>query len=359
MKKIYMAPMEGLTGYVFRNTYEKYYGKGNIDKYFIPFISPNKTGGYTSREREDIDPVNNVGMYVVPQIMANDYMYFLRGARLLLELGYKEINLNMGCPSGTVVSKFRGAGFLAKPDELDQFLDKIFKDKELQHIHISIKTRIGITSAEEFDYLLTIYNQYPLKELIIHPRVQKDYYNNYPNLEAFSEAMEKSVNPLCYNGDIFTLENLKVLEQRFPQLEKIMIGRGLVGAPFMIDQIRQNAEQEKLDKKRKENNSIEDDVNQNVIQQNSDNTSKNFSSQTDKQEIKRLQSFLNELLAGYIETLKSETNACHKMKEVWKYLKTSFDVKEREFLNIKKANHLDEYKVAVDSFFRNAVLRKL
>lgn len=322
-----MAPMEGLTGYVFRNTYEKYYGKGKIDKYFIPFISPNKTGGYTAREREDIDPANNVGIYAVPQIMANDYTYFLRGARLLLELGYKEINLNMGCPSGTVVSKFRGAGFLAKPDELDRFLDQIFKDKELQDIHISIKTRIGITSAEEFDYLLTIYNQYPLKELIIHPRVQKDYYNNLPNLKAFSEAMEKSVNPLCYNGDIFTLENFKIIEQKFPELEKVMIGRGLVGVPFMIDQIN-------------------------------DDSGKDLSSQTDKNEIKRLQAFLNELLAGYIETLKSEINACHKMKEVWKYLWNSFDVKEREFLNIKKANHLDEYKAAVNSFFRNAMLKK-
>ena len=188
--------------------------------------------------------------------------------------------------------------------------------------------------------------------------MQKDYYNNSPNLEAFSKAMEKSVNPLCYNGDIFTLENFKIIEQNFPKLEKVMIGRGLVGAPFMIDQIRQNVEQEKLDKKRKENNPIEDDVKQNAIQQNNDNISKNFSSQTDKQDIKRLKAFLNELLVGYIETLKSETNACHKMKEVWKYLRTSFDVNEREFLNIKKANHLDEYKVVVDSFFRNAMLKK-
>lgn len=353
-----MAPMEGLTGYVFRNTYEKYYGKGKIDKYFIPFISPNKTGGYTSREREDIDPVNNIGIYAVPQIMANDYTYFLRGARLLLELGYKEMNLNMGCPSGTVVSKFRGAGFLAKPDELDRFLDKIFKDKELQDIHISIKTRIGITSAEEFDYLLTIYNQYPLKELIIHPRVQKDYYNNLPNLDAFLEATKKSVNPLCYNGDIFTVENFKIIEQKFPELEKVMIGRGLVGAPFMIDQIKQNVEQKKLDTKQKEISLMEDDIKQDAALQINDDSGKDFSSHTDKNEIKRLQAFLNELLAGYIETLKSEINACHKMKEVWKYLRTSFDVKEREFLNIKKANHLDEYKVAVDSFFRNAVLRK-
>lgn len=328
-----MAPMEGLTGYVFRNTYEKYYGKGKIDKYFIPFISPNKTGGYTSREQEDIDPVNNIGIYAVPQIMANDYTNFLRGARLLLELGYKEINLNMGCPSGTVVSKFRGAGFLAKPDELDRFLDKIFKDKELQDIHISIKTRIGITSAEEFDYLLTIYNQYPLKELIIHPRVQKDYYNNSPNLQAFFEAMGKSVNPLCYNGDIFTMENFKIIEQRFPELEKVMLGRGLVGAPFMIDQIKKNEKNTELE-----------------VQKSRDDA--------EQREIKRLQAFLNELLAGYIKTLKSETNACHKMKEVWKYLRTSFDVNERAFLNIKKANHLDEYKVAVDSFFRNAVLKK-
>ena len=165
--------------------------------------------------------MNNIGIYAVPQVMANDYTYFLCGARLLLELGYKEINLNMGCPSGTVVSKFRGAGFLAKPDELDRFLDKILKRKELQSIHISVKTRIGITSAEEFDYLLTIYNQYPLKELIIHPRVQKDYYNiNLPNLEAFSEAIKKSIKSIVrYNGDIFYSGKFKGNRKNFQNLK--------------------------------------------------------------------------------------------------------------------------------------------
>ena len=183
--KIYMAPLEGVTGFVFRNAYEEFYGKGRVDKYFIPFISPNKSKGYTTREQNDIRPEHNVGINTIPQIMANDPGLFLEAAAMLKDMGYKEINLNLGCPSGTVVSKFRGAGFLAQPLELDSFLDKVLSSSEMKDMHMSVKTRIGLNSHEEFRLLLEIYNDYPLSEVIIHPRVRTDYYKNTPDMEVF------------------------------------------------------------------------------------------------------------------------------------------------------------------------------
>lgn len=166
--KIYTAPLEGITGHVFRTAL--YHHFGGADKYFIPFIRPNQNGNFSTREKQDIMPENNLNMYPVPQILTNKAEDFLRTAEKLEAYGYKEINLNLGCPSKTVISKMRGSGFLAYPDELEQFLDEIFRKCKLE---ISIKTRIGKESPDEFVRLLDIYNKYQMKELIIHPRVQQ------------------------------------------------------------------------------------------------------------------------------------------------------------------------------------------
>ncbi|MEQ8199412.1 MAG: tRNA-dihydrouridine synthase family protein, partial [Clostridiaceae bacterium] len=196
--KYYLAPMEGITGYIYRNSYEKFFC--NIDKYFTPFIVPNRSRSLKTKELRDILPENNKDINnIVPQILTNDSEGFIATAKKLQQLGYKEINLNLGCPSGTVVSKNRGSGFLAQREELDVFLDEIFK---MDHMKISIKTRIGKDSPEEFYELIKIYNKYPLEELIIHPRTRNDFYGNKPNLEVFKDALSLSTNPVCYNGDI-------------------------------------------------------------------------------------------------------------------------------------------------------------
>ena len=155
--KYYLAPMEGITGHIYRNAYEKYFH--NIDKYFTPFIVPNQSLSLKTKELRDLQPENNEGLNIVPQILTNDSEGFIITAKKLKELGYDEINLNLGCPAGTVVSKGRGSGFLAKREELDIFLDEIFKIKDMK---ISIKTRIGKDSPEEFYKLIDIYNKYPL-----------------------------------------------------------------------------------------------------------------------------------------------------------------------------------------------------
>ena len=143
--------MEGVTGYVYRNAYAKYYG--GIVRYFTPFVANKKLG---HREKNDVCPEHNAGMAVVPQILTNRAEDFLAIAEILREYGYDTVNLNLGCPSGTVAARGRGAGFLAMPDELDHFLEEIFEKCPLR---ISIKTRIGKENPAEWERLLAIYEK--------------------------------------------------------------------------------------------------------------------------------------------------------------------------------------------------------
>ena len=205
----YAAPMEGITGYVYRNAHHRVFG--GVDRYFTPFLSPGKKRGLRSRELNDVLPEHNEGVPVVPQILTNDWEDFLHTAEILREFGYEEVNLNLGCPSGTVAAKKRGAGFLGYPEELDLFLGRIFDGTDMG---ISVKTRIGVERPEEFERLLAIYRKYPLRELIVHPRVLRDGYGNTPNLPAFLQALEDSPFPVCYNGDLFSREAAR--EWNFP-----------------------------------------------------------------------------------------------------------------------------------------------
>ena len=169
MKQFYFAPLEGITTYIYRNLHHQKFG--SMDKYFTPFVSPTSNHDFKSRAKKDVIPEHNQGIPVVPQILSNRSDEFVYTASRLIEYGYHEINLNLGCPSGTVVSKGRGSGFLAKPEELDRFLDDIFSQCE---VPISVKTRLGRYSPDEFPDLLEIYNRYPIEELTIHPRIRDD-----------------------------------------------------------------------------------------------------------------------------------------------------------------------------------------
>ena len=210
--QFYLAPMEGLTGYVYRNAYHKYFPAA--DRYFTPFITNKKM---SSRERNDILPEHNEGMTVIPQILTNQAEDFLSLTKELREYGYDTVNLNLGCPSGTVVAKRRGSGLLAWPNTLDAFLDEIFSSCDCR---ISIKTRLGTTDTDEWEDLLTVYDKYPLEELIIHPRIQKDFYKFTPRMECYRTAYETSRHSLCYNGDIFSHGDFQKLCSDFPKTEK-------------------------------------------------------------------------------------------------------------------------------------------
>lgn len=325
MTKIYMAPMEGLTGYMFRQKYERYFGKGRIDKYFIPFISPNSSGGYTLREMADISRENNIGINAVPQIMANASDMFLNGIRILKDLGYREVNLNVGCPSGTVVAKKRGAGFLSVPDELDRFLYEIMSSEIMQDVDFSVKTRLGVGSADEFYTLLDIFNRYSLKELIIHPRVRADYYGNIPDMDMFKYAYENSRNTVSYNGDIKTKDDYVRITTQFSDIDSVMIGRGFVADPAMINAIK-------------------------------DDSPLSYTRDT-AEEKKLVRAFVDEIFEGYREAMGNDTNAMHRMKEIWVYMASAFVGGERYIKDIKKAQRVCDYTAAVDIFFSQATLK--
>lgn len=304
--KYYLAPMEGITGHIYRNAYEKYFH--NIDKYFTPFIVPNESLSLKTKELRDMLPENNEGLNIVPQILTNNAEGFVLTANKLKQLGYEEINLNLGCPAGTVVSKKRGSGFLAYPEELDRFLDEIYKINDMK---ISIKTRLGKERADEFYKLIEIYNKYPLEELIIHPRTREDFYGNTPNLEIFKESLKLSKHSICYNGDIFTVDNYNKIVKEFPQVDKIMLGRGILANPGLIDEI-------------KENKFITKEI---------------------------LKQFHDEIFENYTILLKEDKNAMYRMKELWGYMSHIFTNNKKYYKKIKKAQKAIDYKVAVNSLF--------
>lgn len=306
--KFYFAPLEGLTGYIYRNAHQALF-QNDIDKYFSPFIAANQSESFKAKELNDILPENNQGQVLVPQILTNKAKDFIHTSKKLNVLGYEEVNLNLGCPSGTVVAKNRGSGFLAKQEELDAFLDEIFTTSVTQ---ISIKTRIGKEQPEEFYELIEIFNKYPIKELIIHPRIQKDFYKNKPNLEVFKDALSLSKNPVCYNGDIFTVEDYKEFVANFPSVDTIMLGRGLLRNPALIASITGNGN---LD-------------------------------------INLLKEFHDKVYAGYKEVLYGDKNVLFKMKELWFYMITLFSDNEKYLKKIKKSERLWDYDIAVSSLFR-------
>lgn len=300
--QIYFAPLESITGYVFRNVYEEYYG--GIDRYFTPFITATDSRRLRNKEMRDILPENNQVGCLIPQIMSNRAEEFLRVAGQMAEQGYDTVNLNLGCPARTVVSKGKGSGFLARTVALDRFLEEIYRECPLK---ISIKTRLGGDDPEEFLEIIDIYNKYPVEELIIHPRVQKDYYKNTPDLDMFAEAVRRCNMPLCYNGDICSVEDYERIRQRFPEVTRIMIGRGLMAHPELALQIRESeaSERERLD---------------------------------------RIGAYANALCEAYCEAYGPGQPVLFKMKELWGFLADSMPDGKKLRKKIHKVQRLDGYR---------------
>lgn len=301
--------MEGITGYIYRNLYQSYFH--NIDKYFTPFIVGNKKAGMKARELRDVLPENNPDITIVPQILTSDAEEFINTARRIQQLGYNEINLNLGCPSGTVVSKGRGSGFLAYPDKLKSFFDEIFP--ALKDMQISVKTRLGKDNLNGFEELLSIYASYPLHELIVHPRIQKELYSGTPHYDEFSMALKKSTCPVCYNGDIFAVKDYQNITDRFPDVDRIMLGRGILANPFLIDEI-------------------------------------NGKSGATKEFVKE---FYAKLYDEYRVVMSGDRDVLFKMKELWSYQIWLFDDEGKYAKAIRKSQTRDEYMCAVENLLYN------
>ena len=330
--QVYFAPLESITGYVFRNVFEKYYG--GIDRYFTPFITATDSKRLRNKEMRDILPENNQVGCLIPQIMSNRAEEFLRVAGQMAELGYDTVNLNLGCPARTVVSKGKGSGFLARTVALDRFLEEIYRECPLK---ISIKTRLGVDDPEEFPEIIDIYNQYPVEELIIHPRVQKDYYKNTPNLDMFAEAVQRCNMPLCYNGDICSLEDYDRICARFPEVTRVMIGRGLLAHPELALQIR---EREAYGKEQTARSSDEGAGNgpQNM------SGAGGMRNLSEKERLNWIGAYANALCKAYCEAYGPGQPVLFKMKELWGFLADSMPDGKKLRKKVHKVQRLDGYQ---------------
>ena len=302
---IYLAPLEGVTNYIFRNAYDEIYG--HIDKYFAPFISPAENCPMTPRERKDITPENNRVQNLIPQILVNKSEYFIEAAKELQTMGYDEVNLNLGCPSGTVCSKRKGSGFLMETEALRSFLDDIYSFGESSNLKISIKTRLGYYKPEEFYDLVEIFNPFPVSELIIHPRIRSDFYKGEPRREFYSYAIEHAKCPLVYNGNIYTCDDYDSLSGAFGQSpDTVMLGRGLITDPSLTDKL------------------------------------KGLATQTDFDKFWRLH---DALYNEYKSIMSPDINILFKMKDLWTYWRVLFENNERDIkrlLKVKKCSEYDE-----------------
>lgn len=302
--KRYFAPLEGITSYIYRNTHAEFFG--GCDGYYTPFISPSDNTKIGRKGFRDIIPENNTFIKPVVQVLTNNAQSFLKFSEKAKELGYDELNLNLGCPSGTVVNKKRGSGLLREPELLENFLDEVFKECELK---ISLKTRIGFYSSEEFDSLIELYNKYPVELLIVHPRSREDFYKGEPDYESFSKAYSQSKAKLCFNGNIFSAEDYKNVISLYPELDSVMIGRGAVANPAIFREIEGG---EKLT--------------------------------TDE-----MIEFTEILLERYNKILSSDVFTMHKLKEIWLLMMWNFPKEEKILKIIRRTDKLGELMKAIYS----------
>ena len=307
MIRVDLAPLEGLTDSIYRRQHHAHFG--GVDRYFMPFLSPTMHKTLTHKEDRELPMSDSVSFVAIPQILTKVAEDFLWAAQVCQDRGYNQVNLNLGCPSGTVVSKGKGSGMLADPEQLDRFLDAIFHATPLP---ISIKTRIGLTQEEEFPRLVEIFNQYPIAELTVHPRTRKDFYNSPIRTEAFQYAYDHCTAPLCYNGDLCSLDDIAAIEAAYPRLERVMIGRGLIGDPGMLTPGGTTAQ--------------------------------------------ALEAFHRDLTEEYIAVFGSPRNAMFRLKENWHHLICRFEGGEKLYKRLRKTTDIQEFASITTEIFRTLPL---
>lgn len=301
--KLYFAPLEGITTYVYRNTHAELFG--GCDGYFAPFINPSDNERISNKSIKDILPENNSVPSLKVQVLTGNIGSFVRFADKLKAIGYDEVNLNFGCPSATVTNKGRGAGILRDVTAMDEFL------AGASHcgLGLSVKTRAGYHSPKELDTLMTVYNKYKLTELIVHPRSREQFYSGTPDYTAFQHAVAMSENPVCYNGNIFHPSGYNAIVNRFPSIEGVMLGRGAVANPALFRQIRGGA----------------------------------------KLTTAELVQFVNVLADNYNMVLKSDANTMYKLKEILMLIMWNFQDNKKLVKAIKKANRLSDLLAVADT----------
>ena len=303
----YFAPMEGLTDSIYRRIHHKYFS--GVDRYYMPFISPTVHRSLTHKEDRELPLASSEAFVAIPQVLTKVPEDFLWAAQVCADRGYEEVNLNVGCPSGTVVSKGKGSGMLRDVEELDRFLDAVFSATPLP---ISVKTRLGLENPEDFVKLLEIFNRYPMTELTVHPRVRKDFYKEPVREEWFRYAYENSTNKLVYNGNLITKEQCDSIAATYPGVEAVMIGRALIGDPGMLSE-----------------------------------------KGTDRATLK---AFHDDLVEEYTRVFGSQRNAMFRMKENWSLLYKRFEDADKHWKKLRKTTDYAEFMSISNEIFQTLPL---
>ncbi len=306
--QLILAPIRGITDCHFRTLFQKHFP--GFDSAIAPFITPQRYSSYKPKQLKDLLPDVNQNLPIIPQLLNTDTEDFLFLAHRLAELGYKEINWNLGCPAPMVTHKHRGSGLLPFPEKILDFLDQVLPTLPVK---LSIKTRLGYANKQELLRLLPRLDDYPITEIIIHGRLGKQLYRGNSDPRAFARCLEQSRHSIVYNGDINSVEKLLNLQEQFPQLEKWMIGRAALANPFLVGDIK---------------------------------------GLPDNSRSERIQCFHYELFHCYKELLSGPSHLLGRMKQLWLYLSFSFPPQAKSWKKIKKCNTETHYWTTVDDLFK-------
>ena len=308
---IYLAPFQGITGSVYREVYTTYFQ--GIDKLFTPFFTGIHSTKSIAAKIGELDRTSHHNIPVIPQVLSNDAEEIVRFNHICRELGFDEVNWNLGCPFRRVAAKKRGSGLMQYPDMVRDILTTVMQDVPLK---FSIKCRLGYESDAEIDEMIQVFNEFPLSELIVHARIGRQIYKGDVNIEAFAKLSESTDIPLVYNGDIFSVSSYKKLSKRFSSNDPLMIGRGLLADPFLPGDIKNNSKLIHLDERKR-----------------------------------YLKKFVDELYYQYRKKLNDRLHAISLMKELWEYMSFGFDQPSKVFGKIKKTKTFDAYEDSVNLVF--------
>ena len=306
------SPLQGFTDFRFRNAINKYFG--GIDTYYSPYIRLNGKLVIKPSYERDLLPENNIGLEVIPQIITNDADEFLFVAKYVKDLGYKELNWNLGCPYPMVTKSGMGSGLICNPEKINHILDRVHSESD---IIVSMKMRLGYDTTEEILDVLPILDTYPIKNIAIHARIGKQLYKGGVHLDAFQQCIDNTKHKLYYNGDIKSVAKFRKMQERFPTIDHWMIGRGLISDPFLPSMIRQNT------------------------------------LEYPKNKMELFRAFHDTLYGIYSESLSGSTHLLLKMYHLWEYFAVTFSNPHKVLKKIKKAQSIRNYELAVTEIFKS------
>lgn len=331
-----LGPFQGITDAPFRKVFKRHFG--GIDKFYTPFFTGiHKEDHAKNLQGEEIDPKCNDVEALTPQILSTEAEEILRFAKQCKQLGYKEINLNMGCPFPRVANKKRGCGLLPYPDKVEAMFEKVFD--AIGDMKFGVKCRLGYFSPEEIDAIIPIFNRFPLSELIIHPRIGKQLYKGEADVERFKALIPQINAPLVYNGDIVSMESFERIREQVQPVTQFMLGRGLLANPFLAEEIKALDCFSRFHGMRPSNYTkpVSDKCIASLTMTKSE----------------RLHNYVLDLYEDRLNHAGGSPKVLGRMKELWSYLMNSFEEPQMVWRKIKKINVLKEYENAVEEVFKN------